>query len=337
MAKRDKKNAVLGMDLGTQSIKTVEMLRKGEDLAMASCSCVPVEDASAYGDAVKAAIRSASAGAKRVVVGFGGKSTTLQLITLTNEQLGDIDKAVAEEAEKYIPYDISEAQLDYHVFEISGDKQTRVLLAAVRQQDIEDRLDILFGAGITPVQIDVEVVALANALETANLDWAMAKKGKAAGMVNFGASKTLIAISDGANHVFREFPVGGIALTEMVSQRLGCDMAEAERLKLSPGAEIDKVKDAIYPGLEDMATEIRSCLDAFKSAADGREAEKLFLSGGLLGFPGVASLFNRMTKIETDIFASFGPVDVSKADADIVEDHGHELAVAFGLACHARD
>ena len=156
-------------------------------------------------------------------------------------------------------------------------------------------------------------------------------------MVNFGASKTLIAIVDGTNNVFREFPIGGIALTEMIAQRVGCDIAAAEQIKLEPGDRMDMVKDAIYPGLEDIATEIRSCLDSYKAAAGGRQAEKLLLSGGLVAFPGIVALFNRMTRIEAGIFDSFGSTDISKAAGDVMEAHGHEMAVAFGLACHARD
>ncbi|MDR1536036.1 MAG: type IV pilus assembly protein PilM [Planctomycetota bacterium] len=335
MAKRGKKNAVLGMDLGTQSVKTVEMVRKGEDLAVVACVYEPVDDASLYDEAIKRAVKSAKA--KKVVIGFGGRSTLIQNLTLPANRQDELDAAVLEEAEKYIPYDISEAQLDYHVLPGAADGQIRAILAAARQQDIADKLDILFQAGVTPARIDVELVALANALETANLDGSLLGLGRAGGMVNFGASKTLIAISDGVNTVFRDFPVGGIALTELISQRLGCDLAEAERFKLRPGDRLDTVKDAIYPGLEDIAGEIRSCLDTFKSAAGGKEAARLFLSGGLVGFAGVADLIGRMTQIETSVFDSFGSVDAGKATADVVEAHGHELAVAFGLACHARD
>jgi type IV pilus assembly protein PilM len=338
VAKRKKKNSVVGLDLGTQSVKAVAMSRNGDSLMVTGCAYESVEDPSLYDAAIKGAISSAAGGklgGRKIVIGFSGKSALLQTIVLPGD-VEDMEAAVSEEAEKYIPYDISEAQIDYHVFEGDGGL-VKALLVAVRQQDIEDKLEILFSAGVVPAQIGVELVALANALETANLDGSLVGEGKAAGMVDFGAAKTLIAVSDGENNIFREFPVGGISLTEMIAQRLSCDMAEAERLKLEPGEQMDQVKDAIYPGIEDITAEIRSCLDAYKGASGGREVEQVFISGGLVAFPGVAPLISRLIKVEARVFSPFGSVDASKADEELIDAHGHELAVAFGLACHARD
>jgi Tfp pilus assembly PilM family ATPase len=160
---------------------------------------------------------------------------------------------------------------------------------------------------------------------------------KPVALADFGATKTLICVTDGEQNVFREFPVGGIALTEMISQRLGCDIIEAERIKLDPGDQIDVIKDAIYPGIEDITAEIRSCMDTFKSMSMGREADTLLLSGGLVGFSGVSPLIGRLVKVEPRIFDSFGTVDSSELDPEFIGTHGHEFAVAFGLACHARD
>lgn len=337
MAKRKKKNTILGLDLGTQAVKAVEMTRVGEELSVTGCAYEPVQDPSHYTEAIKAVIEAGAFGVKRVVVGFSGRSTMLQNITLPGQGSGDLDVAIISEAEKYIPYDISEAQIDYHIYDSDGGGQTKALLVAVRQRDIEDRLEILFSAGITPIAIDVELVALANAMETANVGGFFLGEGKPAALVDFGASKTLITVTDGENNVFREFPVGGITITEMIAQRMGIGMAEAEALKLEPGDRMDVVKDAIYPGIEDITAEIRACVDQFKSVSGGKEAGLLLLSGGLVAFSGVTPLIGRLTRMEARIFDSFGAVDASDLDAEFIDTHAHEFAVAFGLACHARD
>lgn len=337
MAKRAKKNTILGLDLGTQAIKAVEMSRVGEEISVTGCSYELVEDPSQYDEAIKAVIEAGAFSVKRVVIGYSGRSTLLQTITLPADREEDLDAAILEEAEKYIPYDISEAQIDYHVFESDDTRHIKALMVAVRQSDIEDKLEILFNAGITPIQIDVELVALANAYEMANAGGFFAPDNKPVGIVDFGATKTLIVATDGVTNVFREFPVGGITLTEMVAQRLGCDMDQAEAIKLEPGDQVDTVKDAIYPGLEDITGEIRSCLDTFKSLSGGREIDSLLLSGGLVGFSGVTPLIGRLTRTETRIFDSFGSVDASELDAEFVGSHAHEFSIAFGLACHATE
>lgn len=336
-SKKKKKNTILGLDLGTQAIKAVEMSRVGEELSVTGCIYEPVEDPALYDESIKAVIEAGAFGVKRVVIGYSGRSTLLQTISLPADREDDLDVAILEEAEKYIPYDISEAQIDYHVFENDGSRAIKALMVAVRQSDIEDKLEILFNAGITPIQIDVELVALANAYEMANFEDYFFPEGKPVGLVDFGASKTLISVTDGTNNVFREFPVGGITLTEMVAQRMGCDMNRAEAIKLEPGDQIDTVKDAVYPGLEDITGEIRSCLDTFKSISGGRDVTTLMLSGGLVSFPGVTPLIGRLTRTEPRIFDSFGAIDSSELDSELIGNHAHEFSVAFGLACHAQE
>lgn len=336
MAKRNKKNCVLGLDLGTHAVKAVELTRTGENLNVTGYSCEPVQDVTQYDDVIKAVVAAGAFRLNKVVVGFSGRSTLIQTVSIPQDRGGDLDVAMIEEAEKYIPYDISEAQIDYHVFDDPGSPAIKALLVAVRQQDIEDKLEILFQAGITPTVIDVELVALANAYEIANAGNFFQEAGKSVALVDFGASKTLIAVSDGNRNIFREFPMGGSNLTEMVAQRTGGDIADAERLKCEPGERMDAVKDAIYPGIEDIAGEVRSCVDNFKMTG-GRAPETVLLSGGLVAFAGVTPLFGRLTKMEARVFDGFGSVDVEAIDEEFLAAHRHEFPVAFGLACHAKD
>ena len=336
--KQKKKNVVLGLDLGATSIKAVEMMREGDHLSVTSCAYEEVEDPSEYDESIRAVIEAGAFSTKNVVIGFSGRSTLLQTISLPSDAMNDLEDAVYGEAEKYVPYDMAEAQLDYHILDSDPlDRNIKILLAAVRLSDVEDKLEILFSAGINPNQIDVELIALANAAETANRHGFFQSENQPLCMVDFGASKTLITVTDGASHVFREFPVGGITLTEMVAQRFGCSMDKAEEIKLDPGDDIDTVKDAIFPGLEDITAEIRSCLDQFKNQSNGRDTKLMLLSGGLVAFNGVTPLIGKLTKTEARIFDSFGSVDSSELDEEFVGEHAHEFSVAFGLACHARE
>lgn len=337
MAKRKKKSTILGLDLGTQAIKAVEMTRVGEELAVTGCTYEPVEDPTRYGEYIRAAVEAGAFKVNRVVVGFSGRSTLLQTVTIPPDRTEELNDAILEEAEKYVPYDMAEAQLDYHILEGEDTRQVKALLVAVRQRDIEDKLEVIFGAGINPMRVDVELVALANAFETANSAGGLIADGKPAGIVDFGASKTLITVTDGVNHVFREFAVGGITLTEMVAQRVGCSMDDAETMKLNPGDKMEIVKDAIYPGIEDITAEIRACLDSFKVVSSGRDAGQILLTGGLVSFPGVVPLIGRLTKTDAKPFDTFGAVEMADAEGSDIASHLHDFIVAFGLACHARD
>ncbi|MCC8180851.1 MAG: pilus assembly protein PilM, partial [Planctomycetes bacterium] len=184
--------------------------------------------------------------------------------------------------------------------------------------------------------LDAEAVALANGFETANAGGYFVPEGATVALVDFGAAKTLIAVTDGAEYLFREFPVGGTALTEMIAQRLGCGLDEAERLKLDPGEKIDTVKDAIYPGIEDITAEIRTCIENFKTVNDGRQAETTLLSGGLVRFAGIPPLIGRLTKTRAGVFNLFGAFESSDMETATAP-YSLDYSIAFGLACHARE
>lgn len=323
---------MLGLDLGTRAVKAVEMTRSGEMLRVTSCSCEDVAGPAAYPQAVRAVIEAGSLDTGRVVAGFSGRGTLLQTVVLPGDNPGDMDAAIREEAAKYIPYSLDEAQLDYHLLADAPDRFLRALVAAARRTDVHARLVILDAAGIVPIRLEPEPIALVNALETASL----LAPGVGAGLIDFGAAKTLITITDGVEHVFREFPVGGDKLTEMIAHRMGLSWEEAERVKRSPGDAIETVKDAIYPGIEDITAEVRQCLERFRGVSGGREAKLLMLSGGLVAFPGVVRLVSRLTRTAARVFG-FGDVDASDLDEHFLARHGHEFAVAFGLACHARE
>ncbi len=337
MAKRKKKSTVIGLDLGVSSVKAVEMERVGEEVSITSCSYEDVSDPTAYTEAIQTVLEAGGMVPKNVVVGMSGRSTLLQTISIPADKVDDIDEAVMEEAEKYIPYDVDEAQVDYHIFDNEYSSQMKCLLAAVRQSDVEDRLEILFSAGITPSRIDVELIALANAFETANANGYFLAEGQPVAIVDFGATKTLITVTDGDAYIFREFPFGGDKLTEMIAHRLGCSMDEAEKTKREPGDNLDVVKDAIYPGIEDITAEIRSCADNYRGASHGRDVELMLLSGGLVNFPGVTPLIGRLARLETRIFDSFGSVGTTELDDEFVSANAHDFIVAFGLACHAKE
>ncbi len=311
------------------------MTRSGDALQVTSCSYEEVEGPGAHAASIAAVLEAGSHDVSRVAVGFSNRRTFLRTVLLAGDAVEDVGEAVLAEVAKYIPYDIADARVGYQILPGQHDRFLRVLASAARRDDIAARLALFRDAGIQPARMDMELAALANAFETLNAGGGVAPAGRGVCMVDFGATKTLIAITDGARCVFREFPFGGDKLTEMLAHRLGCDFTVAETLKRHPGGQIEMVKDAIYPGIEDIAAEVRSCQEAFVEISDGVRPDLLLVSGGLVAFPGVPSLFGRLTRCAASPFR-IGGADTSDLDTAFLEDHGHEFAVAFGLACHAR-
>lgn len=335
--RRRKRNTILGLDLGRHAVKAVELERDGDNLSVVGCAYEAVASGTDYTDAVHAILKAGRFGANRIVAGFSGRGSVLATINLPKNGDADLEQAVRDEAARLVPYDLDKAQLDYQILDSEHLPHIRALLVAARRSDVLDRLELFFAAGLHPMRIEPEAVALANAFETANRGDYFLPEGAAAALVDFGAGKTLITVTDGTHHVFRDFPLGGDGLTEMIANRLGWSLEKAEAAKRNPEKHLDVIKDAIYPGIEDLTAEIRSCIERFRIASDGRGVDLLLLSGGLVAFPGIPALAGRMTGVETRVFDNFGGVDAEGLDAAFLDRHGHELILAFGLACHARE
>lgn len=323
-AKRKSKDAVIGLDLGASVVKALEMTRVGSRLTITNCALGGVAGADGYGAAIAAVIEAGNFVAGRVAVGMAGRGTVVRRIALPAG--ADAGKAAAEAAAKALAYPVRDAVVDYDAREAS------VVFAAAKRDDVADKRALLDAAGLVPDVVDMELAAMANALETVcptpGTPWCLA---------DFGATKTLIAVSDGNDHLFQEFPVGGDKLTEMVAHRLGMDFDEAEAVKQDPDALLDIVTDAIYPGLEDLAAEIRMCRERFQRSAGGRAVAGTYLSGGLAAFPGLVPLMGRLAGTPTALFDPFEKLKTVDMDAAFLDANRHRFAVAFGLACQARE
>lgn len=318
------KDAVLGLDLGASVVKALEMTRVGSLLTVANCAIGGVPDPSDYGAAIAAVLDAGNFSAGRVVIGMAGRGTVVQQVALPAG--ADAKKTANEAAAKALSYPLREALIDYEA------QSGSVVFAAVKREDVAGKRAALDAAGLGLDVVDMELVAMANALNavcpTPGTPWCL---------VDFGSTKTLIVVSDGNENLFREFPVGGDKLTEMAAHRLGMDFEEAEAVKLNPDVLLDIVSDAIYPGLEDLAAEIRACHQRFQRTAGGRAVAGTFMSGGLVAYPDVVSLMGKLLFSPTALFDPFAKVKTADMDRGFLEANRHRFAVAFGLACHARE
>lgn len=337
-----RKNAVLGLDIGSHAVKAVEIVRTGHRLTVTNCAIadVPGDDPESRSGAVASVLKKGKFRAKTVAIGCAGRGTLLRQVSIPSDFSDDLGEAVRLEAQKHLTYNPDDACIDYYLDPHQHGRNIGVLLAAVRRSDVDGTMAMLSEAGAAPDAydfiIDMEAVALANALETLTLA-GFARPGSPLCIVDFGATKTLIVISDGSNHLFREFPFGGVKLTEMIAHRLGVTPDEAEKVKLRPADKMDIIKDAMYPGVEDLTAEIRSCLDKYRQLSGGREVVRTFVSGGLTAFSGIVRLMGKLIWTETTVFDPFRVFGAKSLDKGFLEDNTQRFSLAFGLACHARE
>jgi Tfp pilus assembly PilM family ATPase len=101
-----------------------------------------------------------------VVAGVDAKDCIIREIVVPFTKDEHIRKTISAEAEEHFQtFDIADVQLEYFKVGEMGDK-SRVVIAAVRNEAIRDRLETLRQGGIDPIALDLDAAALFNAFAT---------------------------------------------------------------------------------------------------------------------------------------------------------------------------
>jgi type IV pilus assembly protein PilM len=246
-----------------------------------------------------------------------------------------LQETIHFEAEQYIPFDISDVNLD---FQILGDNETNpnqmnVFLVAAKKEMVNDYVNLANLAGLNPCIVDVEAFALQNTFE-ANYDIA----GDNIALIDIGASKTSLNILKGNNSVFmRDVSLGCMQINQKIISLIDCSYDEAEQLKSGGGS--DRLSDEDLKGIvssvvADWCTEIRRALDFFYSTYPDDQIKRIILSGGGANIAEFRQLLAVEASAEVETINPFRNiyVDDNRFDPDFIKQIGPQAAITAGLA-----
>jgi type IV pilus assembly protein PilM len=344
-----KTKSVVGLDLGSQCIKAVEVTLDGTEPIITGFSIVEVPPAGDRGAAIQKVIEKGRFRTRNVVTSVSGQAVVVRYITMVKMSDSELKQAIQFESDKYLPFDAEDVVLDCQALErppseASADpnadgQQMSVVLAACRRNVIDDHLREIAGRGLSPVAVDVDVFALANAWEMSGaIELEDGEAAQTIALVDIGSSRTSInVLTEGETRFSREIGIGGSDMSQAVARRLGIESIEAEALKRDPGEKDQEVARAIAPVLEDLVSEITLSLEYVENR-EGVEVEGVLLSGGGALAPGVPEYVEQATGRETRLWNPLDGLRVASSgvDVDELEAAASSLAVAIGLAARAQ-
>ncbi|RME04962.1 MAG: type IV pilus assembly protein PilM [Planctomycetota bacterium] len=334
-----KKNSLLGLDIGSQEIKGIELQKDGDNLIVtgfASCKLTSQNDQK-Y--AIKEVLRKGNFRTKLVASSVSGRSVIVRYINMIRMSKEDLKSSIKFEADKYIPFEVEEVVLDCQILEEPNEEYTdeeemKVLLVAAKKSLIEEQIQLLQEVNLQPHVIDVDAFCLGNAFELrSNLNPAEGED-RVVALIDIGASKTSINILKGNLSYFtREIYLAGNDFTEAISRRLGVDMEEAERLKSDPADQIAEIEDAVLPSLDDLGNEIHLSFDFYETQFE-REVDDVYVSGGSSRLPGLERSFERIFEKKINFWDPIEALKIQEGSVDInlLQESAPQLAIAVGLA-----
>jgi len=346
-------NSLVGLDIGSSTVKAVELSIKGRgkefDLTHLGIARLPSEaivqgaflNSGAIADAVREAIENGKIRTKTVAAAVSGHSVIVKKVSLPIMTRDELDEQIRWEAEQYIPFDVNEVNLDFQILDDGGrgggDGQMEVLLVAAKKDLIDDYVQVITEAGLTPGIIDVAAFAVENAFET-NYE---VSRDDVVALVNIGAQVVNINIlSKGAPAFTRDITTAGNQYTEEIQKTLSVSFDEAERIKLG-GRRTDQSQDvvpqevehAMQSVTETVIGEISRSLDFFAATTADSSITRVVLSGGGANVAGFEKAFRDRTGLPVEIMNPFSRmVPSSKFEPEFLEEMAPALGVGVGLA-----
>lgn len=335
-------NRLLGLDIGSSEVKAIEFQRGGSGgLTITAFASAAVHSPEELKFAIKEVVRTGGFSTRRVVTSVSGRSVIVRYVTMLQMNSQDLQSAIRYEADKYIPFEVEEVQLDCQILEDElgrddGDQaEMRVLLVAVKRTLIEEHFALLKECGLQPAVIDVDAFALGNAFEirAARTNREREYDDKVVALIDIGANKTNINIMRGATSYFtREVYLAGNDFTEAISRRLQIDPGEAEALKIDPRDRVGEIEESILPTLDDLGNEIQLSFDYYENQFD-KEVEEVYISGGSAKLPGLARTFEGNFDKPIVFWDPLENLQVRPGvDEKALRTRSSQLAVTVGLA-----
>src|SRR5881628_2534239 len=237
----------------SKSLKAVELIKIKKNFQLSGFAYEPISpDAVVDGaimdflpiaETIKTSFVGAKFKAKGVATGVSGHSVIVKRVVIPATTAVEVQASIQIDAEQYIPFDISEVNLDYQIVGptmASDDAGMEVVLVAAKKDKIQNHTDVITLAGRTPEIVDIDAFALQNAFE-ANYK---VDPDAAVALLNIGASLMNINITKGGMPLFiRDVSVGGNQYTDILQKELQLNFQEAEDLKLgrTGGSETEMV------------------------------------------------------------------------------------------------
>lgn len=349
---------LLGLDIGSSSIKLVQMKEQKGQYTLQKFGLKQLEpevivdgtvmDAARVVTIIKELVQESNVKLKNVAMSISGHSVIVKKISLPPMPDDELEIQVKLAAEQYIPFDINEVNLDFHILdplEQSEDGQTQmaILLVAAKKDKVNELTELVKGAGLTPVVLDVDAFAIENMYDINYL----ASPEEVIALVNIGASVMNVNILKGsttgkgsASLFTRDISIGGNRYTESIQRDLGVSYEEAEAAKTGArreGLDPESVVTVIDGVNAEVVSEIARSVDYFKTTNTDGEINKIVMCGGSAKVPGLIQQLGDRMGVTVEMANPFNQVDTAtgKFDPEYLVSVSSQAAVGVGLAIRA--
>ena len=330
---------VLGIDIGSSSIKVVELEDKAGVLTLVTYGEIQLGPYAekALGavvqlgpkkeqEALVDVIRESAVKAKQAVFAMPLSASFISTTVLKAGQDADLSAQVRIEAKKIIPASLSEVTLDWAELEATAEQEGRPVLIAAIQNTAIERLGVLMQfVGLQDSPTEIECFSTSRTVPTNGHHVVM----------DFGASSAKMYISnDGVLNRMHRINVGGSQVSQQFSelQEVDFEAAELQKIQLTTDSAEYASLQGVYNKVYSRALrEFRQVLDHYQSAHDTQIAV-IHVCGGASMFEGMNKILQDSVGIPAEYINPFSNVAYPAFMEDAMKEIGPSFVPALGAA-----
>jgi type IV pilus assembly protein PilM len=338
---------MIGIDIGTSSVKIVEISRWGEGRTLENYGYISSESfyANKAGNegnegtsilsnefiakVIRGILDEAKIKSKAAIFSIPDFSTFCTSFDIPPMPEKEIPNAVYYNASQYITLPISEVALDWKVAPVDPSNKNsmlRVFLIAIPNQVIQDYKHIAFAAGLQLYAIEGEALADVRSLVKNNK--------KSVCLIDIGMQSSVISVVDkGFLKRSYSFNFNAGKLSHVVATTLGVDQQQAEKIIRKDGLmhpRQDIVK-TLFLLLDPLLSEIKGVCAEYLQL-EQRQVEQIYLTGGPANLPGLKEYFSDSLKKEVLVPNCFADFLYSPILEKTLKDMAPSFSGAIGVA-----
>jgi len=338
---------MVGLDIGSSAVKAVSLKRGRGGWSLVAAGEAPLPEGSlqdgsaaeptAVSAVVSQLLDSMRMRRARVTAALSGHAVIVKRLSLPAMSQAELNEAIPWEAEQYIPFDLSDVQLDYQVVNSGADASKTsldVLLVAAKRDRIDDRTAIITQTGRKPAVLDIEAFALANAYQMNYPE----RTDPLAALVHIGRAITIVCLLEKGEPVFtRDISIGGQIHIEALVREFGpngVDELAANRIlhgQFPDDISPDQIAAVLRDASGQLVVEVRKTVDFYRATAPVEKLSRIVISGGAYQAVGLVDLLSGEFGAPVDVFDPFRRVN-KPGRAIGADSTGPGYAVAVGLA-----
>jgi type IV pilus assembly protein PilM len=286
-----KSKTALALDIGSNSLKLARLGRKGDsyelktigyrEISPEAMVTSEIKDRDAIIFDIQNLIDQYEPKATDIVVSIEGHGIITDKITIEKRSGAEAEQAILFEAEQRSPFDVEDVTMDYYIINVNEEtNKMDVLLVAARNEYLRSYLSLFTDAGLNPVIVDADSLAILNAFEiNYEID-----PHRVTALVNVGFDITNVTfVRDGIFHSTRDVSGGARIIYDSVQRefRLNQDLAmKVLKGEMASSIDQDLLKATLVTSTEELLSGLEIAFSYFKSSAKVSDVDWVLLSGG---------------------------------------------------------